>query len=216
MYCSIEICRLDAGFMTFTVANRARHAAISFWKSGPWNILPTKRPPGASVSARQLERALEQRLAARLVHVADAGGVGRHVATSRRRSDRRAEQIGWGHGEDVADQEPRARHARDRDPVDADHRAAVADPGPGVLQPRARRAAQVAHAIAGAEQPRSRWSISSSLKTARARKPWRPWPDRGSDRGGRCDRRAWMRPLAMVVLGKTNAGRRLKATTGGE
>jgi hypothetical protein len=125
---------------------------MSFWKSGPWKSLPTKRPPGARVSARQLERALEQRLAARLVHVADAGGVGRHVAHHHVEAIERAQQIGWGHGEDVADHQPRAGHARDRDPVDADHRAAVADPTARVLQPRARRAAQVADPIAGAEQ----------------------------------------------------------------
>ena len=41
---------LEAGFMTLTVAKRVRASAMSFWKSGPWNSLPTKRPPGARVA----------------------------------------------------------------------------------------------------------------------------------------------------------------------
>src|SRR6185503_737411 len=47
-YCSIEIWRLDAGLAVFCAANRARTASVSRLKSGPWNSLPTKLPPGAS------------------------------------------------------------------------------------------------------------------------------------------------------------------------
>src|SRR5690606_21837788 len=49
-YCSIEIWRLDAGLAVFATWKRARTASVSFLKSGPWNSLPTKLPPGASTA----------------------------------------------------------------------------------------------------------------------------------------------------------------------
>ena len=49
-YCSIEIWRLEAGLAVLWIAKRARTASVSRLKSGPWNSLPTKLPPGASTA----------------------------------------------------------------------------------------------------------------------------------------------------------------------
>ena len=43
--------RLEAGFAVLPTSNIERTCSVSFLKSGPWNSLPTKLPPGASTSA---------------------------------------------------------------------------------------------------------------------------------------------------------------------
>src|SRR4051812_31515229 len=63
-YCSIEIWRLEAGLAVLPVSKCARTLSVSFLKSGPWNSLPTKLPPGAStcvaISSARSNRASER------------------------------------------------------------------------------------------------------------------------------------------------------------
>ena len=119
-------------------------------RRGPGRSCPRRRRPGASSRSARASASLEQRRRARLIGRAHAGRVGRHVRQHDVERRQRPQQLGVGRGEDVAQQDARARRsagaAGSRSipttaPVRPDHRQRV-------LQPRARPAAEVEHAVA--------------------------------------------------------------------
>src|SRR3569623_926318 len=142
-----------SGLLGLHLGECAADVVAQLLEVGPHEQLADEVAAPRERQLRDLERALEQGLGARLVHAATAGGIRRHVGAHDVEPAQVAEQLLDVHREHVADLAPgAARIAAQRAAVEADELAARADLSARVLQPGPRRAAEVEHPHAGLEQ----------------------------------------------------------------